>query len=471
MPLLIANAEVNGLAGQDVLIRDGRIATIGESLLSESADFINARGGALLPGLRDHHIHLAALAAARDSLQCGPPAIRGADDLAAALRLRSNERPGQWIRGIGYHDSVAGDIDAAWLDSHVPDTPARIQHRGGRLWILNTAALLALQPTEDDPLERINGRPSGRLYEGDSWLRQRMAELGQGGFPDLGAVSQELASHGITGVTDTSPRNNPESLRHFEQARARGELLQDIRVMGDASLDGLASSVNGVTVGEHKFHLLESRLPELYRVVAGIRQSHAHGRNVAFHCVTRTELAFALAALVEAGSCPGDRIEHASIAPPELIAQIVELGLTVVTQPALIAERGDQYLTDVHRDDQPWLYRLRAFLDAGLPLAASSDAPYTNPNPWLAMQAAAERRTASGQTLGSSEVLSPEQALAAYTGRLESPGEQGLRLREGTPANLCLLSKNWARASMALHEVEVRLTLRGGQPIFRVKNA
>jgi predicted amidohydrolase YtcJ len=139
-----------------------------------------------------------------------------------------------------------------------------------------------------------------------------------------------------------------------------------------------------------------------------------------FHYVTRAELVYALGALREAGATALDRIEHASITPPELLEEVRALGLTVVSQPGFIAERGDAYPDQVEAADQPWLYRLRGFLEAGVPLAGSTDAPFGAADRWAAMQAAVSRRSAGGRVLGAGEALSPEQALALFTTPLKS---------------------------------------------------
>ncbi|HWY25291.1 MAG TPA: amidohydrolase family protein, partial [Nevskia sp.] len=137
--MLIREAEINFSEILDLRIEGGRIAGIGQKLqVRDDEPVVEAQGGALLPGLRDHHLHLASLAAARASLQCGPPQVRSADELAALLAAQGNGTG--WLRGIGYHESVAGDLDRHWLDRALPHRPLRIQHRGGRLWILNTAA-------------------------------------------------------------------------------------------------------------------------------------------------------------------------------------------------------------------------------------------------------------------------------------------------------------------------------------------
>ena len=114
---------------------------------------IAAHGGALLPGLHDHHIHLASLAVRKSSVWCGPPEITTPDALARRLT-----EPGTgWIRAIGYHESVLGGLpDARALDRIVADRPLRLQHRSGRMWLLNSAALDLLLSRADPPagLER-----------------------------------------------------------------------------------------------------------------------------------------------------------------------------------------------------------------------------------------------------------------------------------------------------------------------------
>ena len=120
-------APMFGADRVDVRIRQGVVAAIAAGLVPEPGEcVIDARGAALLPGLQDHHLHLQALAAARGSLHCGPPQIEAADALAQRLR-RENRATREWLRGVGYHDSVAGALDRHRLDELAPDTPVRVQ--------------------------------------------------------------------------------------------------------------------------------------------------------------------------------------------------------------------------------------------------------------------------------------------------------------------------------------------------------
>lgn len=448
----------------DVRLAGGAVVEIGARLSpDDDTPAIEAAGGALLPGLHDHHIHLLSLAAALEAIPCGPPAAADGEQLAQRLRERAAQpenADGDWIRGVGYHESVAGDIDRHWLDRIVPDRPVRIQHRSGRLWILNSRALARLGATDTrdpGPLEIIDGRPSGRIHDGDTWLRARLESR----LPSLRAVGSLLASFGVTGVTDATPRNGPSECRHFAAEHALGHLPQSLLAMGDASLDRVEA---GVPVGPTKFHLRESALPAFDEMVERLRASHAAGRPASIHCVTVTELVFAASALAQAGKRPGDRIEHASVAPPEVLALLA--GLTVVTQPHFIRERGDAYLADVARDDQPWLYRCRGLMDAGVTLAAGTDAPFGDPDPWLAMQAAVDRRTQAGQVIGAAEALTPEQALRLFGESPMSPGSGDGRVRVGSPADLCILDRPWSQARERLCAVRVVHTFCSGRLVW-----
>ena len=456
--MLIRRAEIEGHL-RDVRIAAGRIEAIAEHIAPRAGEAaIDAAGGALFPGLHDHHIHLLALAAALGSVACGPPVVLDRAVLANALRVAA----GDFLRGVGYHESVAGALDRVGLDALIADRPARIQHRSGALWMLNSRAIdrLGLDRGADAPgVERdAAGRATGRLFRLDTWLRARLAP---GAPPDLAPVGRLLARAGVTGVTDATADTDSSALALLEAAVVSGALPQRLTLMGPVALPTPAH--REIARAHVKLVLDERALPTFEAFCAAIVDAHAQDRGVAIHCVGRAELALAAGALAEAGPRADDRLEHAAVAPPELVELVAKTGAAVVTQPNFIEERGDDYLREVEPRDLPWLYRGRAWLEAGVRLAGGSDAPFGAADPWRAIRAAVSRLTRAGVPLGEGERLAPERALALFLGPLDDPGGAPRRVALGAPADICLLDRSWRSAREELSSAHVRATWRAGR--------
>ena len=464
----------------DLRIVGDRIVEIAPHLPARSGDdVVDGRGGPVLPGLHDHHVHLRAWAAAAASVQAGPPEVRSAADLRRRLQAAPGEA-GSWVRAVGYHESVAGDLDRAGLDRLLPDRPLRLQHRSGALWILNSRAVQVLgldtggPPTGGGAPERIDrgrgdavgpargaartglerlprgvetdavGRATGRVWRADRWLHERLAGLGGAPALDLGRISARAAAAGVTGFTDATPDHHDDGAA-LGDAQRSGSLRQRLHLMTgtDSALDGVLPggsstpvgtgsraaarrwSLDGsgalVTEGPVKLLLDDARLPDFDDLVSAFRDAHGGGRPVAVHCVTRIQAVLTASALGEAGPIPGDRMEHGAVLGTDLFPVLRALGVTVVTQPGFVLERGDRYLADVDRDDRRDLWRLRSLLDAGIPVALSTDAPFGPEDPWTTVAVAASRRTAEGRSLGPNERIAARRAVALFLGRPEYP--------------------------------------------------
>jgi predicted amidohydrolase YtcJ len=462
--LLIRDAELDGRVRADVRISGGAIAEIAPGLTRRPGEpVLDALGGALLPGLCDHHLHLHALAAQAGSVPCGPPAVTGASALAGALAGATGDEHG-WVRGVGYAETVAGDLDADAIDRLHARRPVRIQHRSGALWMLNSAAVaaLGLAHGHHPGIERDrHGVPSGRLWRADDWLRTRLPRSRP---PALAPVGARLAALGITSVTDATPDLDAAALDAVTDALASGAVRQRVRLLGTSI--GWRPARTGPTSGPYKIVLADSALPGLDSLIGRIAESHAHGRAVAVHCVTREALLLLLAAFADAGTLRGDRVEHAALVPAESVPVLADLGLRVVTQPGFLAHRGDDFLRDVPEAEHVDLYRCRSLIEAGVPLAPSSDAPYGPLDPWAVIAAAAARRTPSGCTAGPAERLSTAEALAGYLSDPSDPGGPPRRIRTGVPADLVLLHVPRAVALSGPSAGHVRATVIGGTPVW-----
>ncbi|MFI9828648.1 amidohydrolase family protein [Streptomyces sp. NPDC051913] len=436
---LIRRAELDGDATADVRIEDGIVSEIAARLTPRRAEeVLDARGGALLPGLCDHHLHLHAMAAADHSARCGPPDVRDPAGLAAALARTPPDERG-WIRGVGYAEEVAGPLDARSLDRLYADGPVRVQHRSGALWVVNTAGArsLGLEDASHPGVERDDrGRPTGRLWRADDWLRTRWSTSRP---PDLRAVGARLARWGVTHVTDATPDLDLVAVDAVGEAMRTGALPQHVQLLGAPLGWTPPGNPRAPTAGPYKIVLADSGLPGLDVLIERVRAVHDAARPIAVHCVSREALILVVLALECAGPRAGDRLEHAALVPAELLPRLRELGLTVVTQPGFLAHRGDAYARDIPAAEHPDLYRARTLIDGGTPLALSSDAPYGPADPWAVIAAAMRRDTPSGRTVGAVERLTGRQALDACLGAPQAPGGPPRRVAPGTRADLILL--------------------------------
>lgn len=458
--LILRRVEIGGRHIADVRIRNGLIEAIGDRLDRHHCDEIDGNGGALLPGLIDHHLHLFGIAAAWESVEASPLRTPDARTFRAAVAAAEGRlEPGNWLRIIGYDDSVAGRMDRDVLDRLAPHRPTKLQYRTGGLWVLNSAALALLPSTSNLPAGVERGdedRLTGRVFREDRWMR----EVFPAQPPSLTPVAQALTAYGIAAVTDASVTMDDNTAKALIAEAHRSGFKQRLTLMSGEHLGPSPDGAFGI--GPVKVLLDDDRLGDPSDMARTIRQARDWHRTVAVHCVTAGELAYALAAFDEAGARPGDRIEHGGMIDDDAADRIVTLGLTVVTQPGFVLDRGDRYLNQVPPQDQAHLYRIAGLQRRGVHVAGSSDGPYATLDPWASMRAAVNRRTRNGQILGPNEGVAPAHALALYLGSATDPGGPPRRIEVGAPADLCLMHRPLAEVLEHLSSDLVARTLIGG---------
>ena len=304
MSVLIVNAELATNQLRDVLLEGGRVAWMSSprdalssdlsSLLdaasaqriSSDATVIDAKGGALLPGLHDHHIHLLSLAESLRSVSVGPQEVADVGELH--LKLRSAGGKG-WIRAVGYHESVAGDLTKDELDEIVRNRPLRIQHTSGAMWMLNTLGMKLLGVSEITPGAEVDtsGKATGRLFRNDAILRRgSLDNLSESGAStdlqrtkELDEVGNMLASFGVTGVTDATPGYGDAEVGFFRNMSDVGAIPQRLTLMPSvetsvettleasfARSTSVGKPKHRVSFGPHKIILSDHLLPDFSKL-------------------------------------------------------------------------------------------------------------------------------------------------------------------------------------------------------------
>lgn len=291
-----------------------------------------AGGGTVLPGLHDHHVHLRSAASALDSFFVGPPGVSTQSQLT---QLLANATPGPdgWIRAVGYHDSVAGN-----------STGPRWTRWSATFRCASSIA--AVRCGSSTPRRWAGSAwpntPTGACAARTAAGRRRWTDA-KPTSPNSAAASPRPASP----ASPTPPGLDADDMASLSAAHGSGEFRPRLRFLSP---------------GKKILH--DDRL-DLDGLTEWIARQHNMGQPVALHCVTAAQLVVAIAALRAAGGHPQDRIEHAAVVPDDNLADLADLGVTVVTQPNFVAERGDQYLVDVPAAEHDQLWRVAALRDAG----------------------------------------------------------------------------------------------------------
>jgi len=487
-----------------VLVRDGRIAWVGgtdEATPGPRAELVDCRGGILLPGFIDAHCHLFAYAASLAAVDVSPRAVRSISELRTALRRRAAGTPeGRLIVGAGYDEFSLAErrhptrVD---LDEAAPNHPVKVLHQSLHACVLNSVALRLAGfgvDAEEPPgaiIERDldTGEPTGLLFNMNEWVTERLGpSLAEDAFETaIAGASQGLLSMGITTIHDATAGNGPGEWEAFRRLARRGRLavrctaMMDARRLGELTAQGLASGTGGerLRLGAAKIVLDETEgwmRPSLEEATELALAAQRAGWPVALHAVTAVTVDAAAEVLLRLRAANPEnalrhRVEHCSVCPPAQLEKLRRARATVVANPAFLYYSGERYRATVPPEEQAWLCPLRSFHDAGLALAAGSDAPVALPDVLTGLYAAATRRSERGTAFNPVEALPVAQASEMYTHSAACAGGEAAdkgTLAPGKYADMVLLDRDPASVSLEeLRDIKVEMTVLGGHVVWR----
>jgi predicted amidohydrolase YtcJ len=457
--------------------------------------------GVVLPGFNDAHAHPTMTAENLLHVDCSPEVATGEAVLVDLLRGEAAAvGPQEWVIGSRYdHSKTTGGrvVDRWFLDDVVEGQPVLLVHVAGHWGVLNSAGLAAagLQDDSDDPpggaLGRDGaGRLNGVIYE-QALFDVANASLARN-TPVVPPSSMEMRRRslrrtldmfhgaGITSMCDALC--GPEDVRLLMEARAEGELSMRTGFMiaypyygrlaemglrsgfGDHSLRlvGVKAFVDGACAGgnclveepfegtdDHGMQVIETEdLLQLVRRVA------SDGVVLGVHANGDRAIRLLLDAHEEArrGGAPAlrHRIEHCSLIDDDIVRRIAALGLVPVPFGSYARFHGDKLVGYYGERRLDRLFAHRTLLEAGIPVAGSSDYPCGPFEPLAAIASCTTRRALDGAPMGLSQRITVEQAIGLYTtGSAYASGEERDkgRLASGLLADFVELSDDPFRTS------------------------
>ena len=109
------------------------------------------------------------------------------------------------------------------------------------------------------------------------------------------------------------------------------------------------------------------------------------------------------------------RVHHAYMPDDETIAKMAAYGIPAVIQPGFLYGLGESFIVSLGMERAGGMVPARRYLDAGVPLAGSSDSSVADYNPFVGIWSAIARETAAGTVSIQSEALTREEAIRLYT--------------------------------------------------------
>ncbi|MBN2073990.1 MAG: amidohydrolase [Dehalococcoidales bacterium] len=487
-------------------IKDDRILFAGSaedlgSITGPDTKVIDCEGKTVIPGFNDAHCHIFSFLRKLISVDLSERSVRSIDDIKAAIKHKADDTPeGEWISGTDYNDFYLTEKrhpNRRELDEVAPNHPVVLSHRSLHACVLNSKALSLAGITREteEPqggyIEREldTGEPSGLLIDMLGYIREEvMPSISETELEKaISLASDHYLSNGITSLQDATVVNDYARWQRFHRFKEKQVLKSRLYYMpGVDHLDefteagiSFGSGDNHLKIGHVKITPSETRengihpvQPELNQMVLDI---HKSGFRAAVHAIRYETVEAAVNAIEFAlGQLPRDdhrhRIEHCSECPPHLLERIKKFGIMVVTQPPFLYYSGERYLATVPSDRQPWLYRIKALMEAGIPVAGSSDSPIVDDNPLVGIYAAVNRLAQSGQAVLPEEKISVKKALEMYTRNAACASfeekEKGT-ISEGKLADLVLLSDDpTALPPEQLKDITVDMTIIGGEVVW-----
>ena len=415
------------------------------------------------------------------------------------------------------------------LDAVVPGQAVFLTNNSQHMGWANSLALTKSGVTSSTPdpsngrIERdATGSPTGVLQEA-------AMDLVRGAIPpqstddiaaDLTAALNELKRNGITAFVDAA--SFPPLTKAYAVLAKAGRIDQRAHICQyyDPALDddlqvtelmhnrkafvGTSVDANCVKIvldgayGSHTVALLEpySDEPEKFghgklfvdpeRLKRVVSRLDAEGFQIHVHALGDRAVRTSLDAFAEGRRVNGVRdsrhtLAHVAMIDPADLPRFKALGVVANMSP--LWNRGDPWETvfapkmfGPQRSAN--LYLTRSLLDAHTTLVWGSDWPVTGVDPLDGIETAVTRRYPGGRTpegvedapwIPAQRVTLPE-AVAAYTASgaylLHDEGERGT-IAVGKLADLVVLSRNlFATDPLAIHTIEVDMTLVGGQVVF-----
>ncbi len=463
----IVTMDAKRTTAKALAIKNGTILFVGDdqnvrNMAGDSSQIIDLRGRTVTPGLIDAHCHLSACGLLGTTyVDVSWPAINTIEQMQAKVAERvATTPPGEWVLGAGWLTFDGRYPNKHDVDPVSPKHPVMVINQGGHLAVVNSLALemAGVNANTPDPgngrfLREANGEPDGTIMNHpamDYFRRLWPADLLDQQAMETSILSPQVrfASYGVTSFQDVYARDMDRMLAYFNigkrrEMTIRGQVMNVLEYIQE--LDGRIPAIEAMRyeddfmhfaggkcqvdgAGEasftHKPHngiawnLSVWKPKDLNEVV---RAFHDAGYQMSLHAFGDAAVDMALDSIEAAMNAnprpnPRHRIEHSTLNTDSALQRQKDLGVVISTQPTLIRAFGDGAERIWGSERMQSMIPTRTWLDMGVPLCLSSDAPSM---PWWDPQstlvASILRITMTNKHVSPEQAMTIDEAMYAHT--------------------------------------------------------
>jgi imidazolonepropionase-like amidohydrolase len=327
------------LPGMTVVVRDGRIESVGKTASTTGLRTLDLRGRHLIPGLMDAHTHITSLDAAKRALESGVTTVRSSGvssytDVGLRELVRAGAVPGPDVLASGYH----------------------IRPRLAEEAFLDTPTLASLMPGLRSP-EDVRQAVRANLARRVDWIKVLATERAgladtdprkqalteeqlRAAVEEAGSVPVQAHAHGDEGAR-AAVRAGVRSIEHGTYLS--GDTLAAMRAKGVFFVPTLTTVVDLVEAGgDYDIPVLRNRgrhmLPRLRQAVKDAHQAGVKivaGADTGYGPNSLTRISHEVAALSELGMTPAQALRAATSVAAEMLRLETRTG---AVEPGLEAD-------------------------------------------------------------------------------------------------------------------------------------